>query len=242
MLACVTANAAPVSFQSSERQTALVELYTSEGCSSCPPAESWLSRLKNAPGLWTDFVPAAFHVEYWDNLGWRDKWSSKQFSDRQRAYANAWGAENIYTPEFVLNGREWRDWYGQKAVPATSDSKVGILKAGSEDGSHWQVSFIPAANGAEDYEVTAALLNSEVGSDVKAGENKGRHLNHDFVALTLLNQRLAGTNGGYQSAFTLDTNPKAVHGRVALAVWITRAGTLEPLQAVGGWLTEPGKN
>jgi hypothetical protein len=106
MLVSVTVAAAPVSFQSSERQTALIELYTSEGCSSCPPAESWLSGLKSAPGLWNDFVPVTFHIDYWDNPGWRDKWSSKQFSDRQRDYARALGSAEIYTPEFVLNGKE----------------------------------------------------------------------------------------------------------------------------------------
>src|SRR5436190_11363063 len=94
---------APLRFESPERQTALLELYTSEGCSSCPPAETWFSKLKNAPGLWTNFVPVAFHVDYWNRLGWRDKFSDAQFSERQRAYAQLWSAENIYTPEFVLS-------------------------------------------------------------------------------------------------------------------------------------------
>ena len=67
--------AAPVTFASTARQTSLLELYTSEGCSSCPPAEAWLSGLKDNPGLWRDFVPVAFHVDYWNYLGWRDKWS-----------------------------------------------------------------------------------------------------------------------------------------------------------------------
>src|SRR5271170_8405110 len=91
LIVVFSVNAEPqaISFKSSERQTALLELYTSEGCSSCPPAEAWLTRLKGAPGLWNDFVPLAFHVEYWDNQSWRDKWSSRQFSDRQRGYADA---------------------------------------------------------------------------------------------------------------------------------------------------------
>ncbi len=63
------ANADPIVFQSSDRQTALLELYTSESCSSCPPAESWLSKLKNDPGLWQTFIPVAFHVDYWNHLG-----------------------------------------------------------------------------------------------------------------------------------------------------------------------------
>ena len=241
MFACVAANAAPVVFQSSERQTALVELYTSEGCSSCPPAESWLSGLKKAPGLWSNFVPVAFHVEYWDNLGWRDKWSSRQFSDRQRDYAGVWGSDTIYTPEFVLNGKEWHDWFGLRGAPGLSGTKSGILKVTCEDTNHWQVNFIPAAGGATGYEVNAALLDSELSSDVKAGENSGRHLNHDFAALALVKQPLAGKGSEFQGDFTLDTNPKAVNGRLALAVWVTRTGELEPLQATGGWLPKPGE-
>src|SRR5258708_27687280 len=93
ILACVPASSAPIAFESSERQTALLELYTSEGCSSCPPAEAWLSKLKSAAGLWTNLVPVAFHVDYWNNLGWRDELSSEEFSDRQRHYAQAWSAE-----------------------------------------------------------------------------------------------------------------------------------------------------
>jgi len=94
----------PIVCQSSERQTALLELYTSEGCSSCPPAERWLSEQKDSLGLWKNFVPLAFHVDYWNSLGWRDPWSSAQASQRQKAYAQLWQSESIYTPEFVLNG------------------------------------------------------------------------------------------------------------------------------------------
>src|SRR6059036_4275966 len=97
----VNAQNAPLTFQSSGKQPALIELYTSEGCSSCPPAETWLSRLKESPGLWRDFVPMAFHVDYWDYLGWRDPWAAQEFSDRQRAYAQSWRSRRIYTPGFV---------------------------------------------------------------------------------------------------------------------------------------------
>jgi len=241
MLAGITAKAASLEFQSSERQTALVELYTSEGCSSCPPAESWLSQLKNAPGLWSEFVPVAFHVDYWDHLGWRDKWSSKQFSDRQRDYAEVWRSNNIYTPEFILNGKEWHNWFRLKGAPGLSATKAGILKVTTQDSHHWQVNFLPAAGGATGYDVNVALLDSEVGSEVKAGENKGRHLNHDFAALTLVKQPLAGKDGGFQGDFTLDTTPKSSNGRLALAVWVTRTGRLEPTQAVGGWLPKAEK-
>ncbi len=236
MLACVSAQAAPTVFQSSERQTALLELYTSEGCSSCPPAESWLSGLKKAPGLWSDFVPVAFHVDYWDHLGWRDQWAGKQFSERQRDYAGQRGSDTIHTPEFVLNGKEWRNGSGLKGAPGLSGAKAGVLKVSLEGTNHWHVSFVPAAIGAIGCEVNAALLDCELNSEVKAGENKGRSLNHDFAVLTLVKQPLTGKDGGFQGWFTLDPNPKGTVGRLALAVWVTRAGKLEPLQAVGGWL------
>ena len=226
LLAGVTANCAPVQFQSSENQTALLELYTSEGCSSCPPAESWLSRLKGQPGLWRDFVPVAFHVDYWDYLGWPDKWASRQFSDRQRSYAGAWGSANYYTPEFVLNGQEWRKGFGQDGVPGMSATKAGILKAASQDSSHWQVKFVPAAGGITGYEVNAALLVCGLASQVKA-ENAGRHLQHDFVVLTLVHQPLARATDGFRGAFTMAAGVKTPGGRLALAVWVTGSGGRE---------------
>jgi len=236
MFAGVLANAAPIVFQSSTRQTALLELYTSEGCSSCPPAEAWLSKVKTAPGLWTEFVPVAFHVDYWNHLGWRDKLSSEQFSDRQRSYASAWSAENIYTPEFVLNGMEWRNLSGLRGIPSASATNAGVLRAISPDGKHWQVNFAPAEKGTADYEVTAALLVSDLATDVAAGENSGRHLTHDFAALSLVTCPLASQTNGFQGTFIIDANPKGMAGRLSLAVWVKHGKRLEPLQATGGWL------
>lgn len=241
VLATIAANAAPIQFQSSERRVALVELYTSEGCSSCPPAESWLSSLKEKPGLWSEFVPIAFHVDYWNNLGWRDKWSSKEYSDRQRDYAEVWHSDNIYTPEFVLNGKEWHNWFELRGAPGVSESKTGILKVTSEDTNHWEVSFIPAEAGKGAYEVNAALLVSGLGSDVKAGENTGRHLQHDFAVLKLIKQPLTGKDNGFLGVFTMAAGQNAPEGRLALAVWATRSGSLESVQTVGGWLVTSEK-
>lgn len=241
MFAGAWANAAPLAFQSSERQTALLELYTSEGCSSCPPAEAWLSKLKTAPGLWNEFVPVAFHVAYWNNLGWRDKLSSEQFSDRQHSYAQAWSAENIYTPEFVLNGKEWPNWSRFRGVPSASVTKAGVLQASSTDGKHWRANFVPAEKGTTDYEVTASLLASDLASDVRAGENSGRHLNHDFAVLSLITRPLTSHTNGFEGTFIVDADPKGITGRLALAVWVTHVGHLEPLQAAGGWLPNPAK-
>ncbi len=228
--------AAPIQFASPARQAALLELYTSEGCSSCPPAEAWLSKLKNAAGLWTNFVPVAFHVHYWDHLGWRDKLSDEQFTDRQQAYAKLWSAENIYTPEFVLDGKEWRNWLDLRGAPSASATTPGTLQVSSIDGRHWKAEFSPTDKTQRDYEITAVVLVSDLGTDVKAGENAGHHLQHDFAALSLITRPITVQTNNLSASFIIDNNPKGFTGRLALAVWVTRAGDLEPLQATGGWL------
>lgn len=235
----INAQSAVVTFQSTTEQTALLELYTSEGCSSCPPAEAWLSGLKDSPGLWKDFVPVAFHVDYWDYLGWRDPWAQRGFSDRQRAYAESWHNENIYTPGFVLNGKEWTDWSGRKDTLKPSGAKAGVLTVTSSDTNHWQVNFAPVNTEGQHYEVHAALLAGGLSSDAKAGENRGRRLKHDFVVLTLVNAPLVRSGGVAQGDFVLTVPRSAAGTNLALAVWTTRTGGLEPLQAAGGWLTRP---
>src|SRR5437763_12029180 len=119
-------------FESSETQTSLIELFTSEGCSSCPPAEKWLSAFKSNPDLWKKTVPVAFHVDYWNHLGWRDRFSKPEFTSRQRRYAAAWGGDSVYTPGFVVNGKEWRGWFGGNVTPITS-TKVGVLRVAVRD-------------------------------------------------------------------------------------------------------------
>jgi hypothetical protein len=91
------------------------------------------------------------------------------------------------------------------------------------------------------YEVTAAVLVSELGSDVTAGENSGRHLNHDFAVLSLITRPLTSQTNGFQGTFTIDADPKGIAGRLALALWVTRGEHVEPLQATGGWLPQMAK-
>src|ERR1700676_2382139 len=118
------AHAADFQFESGPQRTHLLELFTSEGCSSCPPAEAWLSKLKNESRLWKDFVPLAFHVDYWDHLGWRDPFASKEWTARQYRYSSSWNGNSVYTPGFVLDGREWQE----RTIPVSSSEKPGVLK------------------------------------------------------------------------------------------------------------------
>lgn len=226
-------------FHSSDNRVALLELFTSEGCSSCPPAETWWSGLKSAPGLWKEFVPVSFHVDYWDYLGWKDRWGAKSFSDRQRAYAQSWRSDSVYTPGFVLDGKEWHAWSRTKNGPRVSAATAGVLQVNSADGTHWQASFAPAGRSTGDYELHAALLANDLTSDVKAGENRGRRLKHDFVVVSLMSCSLKIPREQAVGEFEFKLEKKDEPGPKALAAWVTHRGQLEPLQAVGGWLPVP---
>ena len=236
-----TASAEPTKFTSSTKQVALLELYTSEGCSSCPPAEAWLNKLKASPDLWQGFVPVAFHVDYWNSLGWTDRWSSPEFSERQRTYAQLWRSQNIYTPEFVLNGQEWRNWFGLRGAPSVSGAEAGVLEINSTNASKWNVTFTPTAVAKSGYEIHAALLAGGISSDVKAGENRGRTLAHEFAVVDLLQFGLMTSNGIVHGRFILNTAGHSSEKILAVAAWVTRAGELTPLQATGGWLVAPAK-
>lgn len=229
LLAAATAVAGPERFASAESRTHLLELYTSEGCSSCPPAEKRLAGLRTHPGLWRDFVPVAFHVNYWDRLGWPDRFATREFTAREYAYAEAWGSRTVYTPCFVLNGADQRNRAGDGLL-AASRERAGILAAEYDGREAVRVTFAAAARG--DYEVHAALLGGGIVSHVKAGENRGETLQHEFVALALESAALRA--GGA----TLRVARPKVEGvtRHALAVWVTRRGQLAPVQATGGWL------
>jgi len=226
-------------FQSGPERTALFELYTSEGCSSCPPAEAWLSGLTTSPRLWKDFAPVAWHVDYWDYPGWKDTWSDAAFTERQRRYAQLWHSENIYTPEWVLNGKEWHKGFAGKTGPKSDGTQVGVLTVVSGDRKLWQVSFSPAKDSGARYEIHAARLVGCIISDVQAGENRGRQLQHDFAVVNLSEIDLTHSSGAARGSFILSA-PKFKAGKTsALTVWVTRAGEMEPVQATGGWLVAP---
>jgi hypothetical protein len=214
-------------FESGPTQVSLLELYTSEGCSSCPPAEAWLSSLAQNPELWKTVVPVAFHVDYWNNLGWKDEFSSREFTQRQRHYAANWGSGSVYTPGFVLNGAEWQEW--GRAIADNQNRQPGKLIV-LATGSQIKVTFSPSRSSGP-YSVEIAPLKMNVTSRVTAGENRGRTLTHQFIAVNLVRADLSqsGENFGGDVSCSIDEAD-------ALAVWITRAGSLTPIQAAGGLL------
>ena len=171
--------------------TPVVELYTSEGCSSCPPAEKWLNTLKAKTSTNSSANPAvvqAFHVNYWDYIGWPDRFATAAHTNRQRQIAT-WNRQNgIYTPQMVLNGDDWRGWRGIGPFnTAVSTNKtlatrsINLTQSGA-DQFEAVVSPVSGSNSAAPT-WSAYWTITEHGhvTKVKAGENSGETLLHDFV-------------------------------------------------------------
>jgi len=229
-----TTQAGAQTFQSGPARVGLLELYTSEGCSSCPPAETWFSGLAQNDQLWKDVVPVAFHVDYWDYLGWPDTFASTAFSERQRDYAERWNAERIYTPGFVLNGAEWRGWRDHAALPAATGNAGMLALELAKTGT---VRFAPAGKFSGGV-AHVVLLGAGLTRKITAGENKGRTLTHDFVVLDYQRANLVPQNGAWVGRGIELHRPAGVKpARYALALWVTDE-TNVPLQAAGGWLAD----
>jgi hypothetical protein len=228
LILTTTFSAAEQKFESGPAKTHLLELYTSEGCSSCPAAEAWLSGLKNSPRLWRDFAPVAFHVDYWDRLGWRDPFASKAWTARQYQYSERWNSTSVYTPGFVLDGREWRN----NAAPSASTESPGALKIEVTSDNIINATFVSKEDRPLDLHV--ARLGFGLASNVRAGENSGRTLQHDFVVLAMDS---ASMNNG-KGSLHLPASPAQATAdkRQALVAWVTARGQIEPIQAAGDWL------
>jgi hypothetical protein len=221
-------------FASGPEKTSLIELYTSEGCSSCPPAERWLSQLRSDPQLWKTIVPVEFHVTFWDNLGWPDRFAKKSFTEREYTYAHAWKTDSVYTPCFVKNGAEWKP---SESRPNPAEFVGQLLATLGQDG-RVVVTFNPKTATGGSLQAWVALLVSDVESAVKRGENAGRTLRHDFTAIQLLNTQLipAENHDGYSASLILPLNKEHSSGREALAVWVTSGDATTIVQATGGWI------
>ena len=232
LLAALTASAvaAPLHFESAETPATLLELFSSEGCSSCPPAEAWVSTLKDRADLWQRIVPVVWHVDYWDRLGWPDRFARHEYTERQQRYAAAWGGASVYTPGFAVAGREWRGWFERGTLPEPAKTKPGILRIQLPDSTHADLTFTPAAKTNAPLFAEIALLAGPLESNVTAGENRGRKLRHDFTALHFARAPLRPDGAHFTLPEKLPAPPAAI------AAWIVSGENPAPLQATGGWL------
>jgi hypothetical protein len=167
----------------------LVELYTSEGCNSCPPADRRLSQWKGQPELAGRLVPLAFHVDYWDDLGWVDRFANPRHAERQRDMAARAGSRLIYTPQFLRNGRDWRS-QGSPLEHAGADGPAGatiVLGLNQADPGTLAVSGeVRLLQRGREVDAYLAVYENNLESRVPRGENAGSTLHHDFVVRRLI--------------------------------------------------------
>lgn len=185
---CSLAAQAP---RASEPATVVVELFTSEGCESCPPADALLRELVSAPPLGAHIVALGEHVDYWDALGWKDRFSSTALTNRQRAYAKAFRTESIYTPQMFVDGRT--ELVGsdvataRKAIRQAVTRPHGVVRMTLEPLSGGRIAVavtsqdLPAPGRGDRDTVVVALTEDSLSSDVLRGENHGLKLQHAAV-------------------------------------------------------------
>lgn len=200
----------------------VVELYTSEGCSSCPPADRWLSTLKGRP----EVLALAFHVNYWDRLGWPDRFASPEATARQHALAQHAGSRQVYTPQVIANGRDWRIWPRLPDAPAASPVSVSLSR--DRDQVSAQVTAKPGA--PAQLAGYWAVLEDQHESRVRAGENAGETLRHDHVVRLYKPVPTWQANAGGAAQLSVSRGVPEHPRRVVFVV--TDAATLKPVQAV----------
>jgi hypothetical protein len=185
-LSAVAAHAKSCSSQSSAQKVSLVELYTSQGCSSCPPADQWLGTFSGRD----DVVPLSMHVAYWDYIGWKDPFAKPEFAQRQRWLAQVSKSNSVYTPGVFVGGGEFREWgstFMQQRLFARNTStmataSIRIEKLPAVAGLWKVVANVESTQALDNKRLFIASTKNGLVSKVKAGENNGRTLtNHHVV-------------------------------------------------------------
>jgi len=219
----------------------LVELYTSEGCDSCPPADRWLSATFGDPRQRA--IPLAFHVDYWDRLGWKDRFADARYTARQHVAATANGKTFVYTPQVLVQGRDtrWQDAGSLSGLAATSAAPRAAVTVEAERTAD-ALRVIATArvddprlrDGAS---IGIAYVDSGLVSDVKAGENRGARLSHDHVVRAFA----AGANHGADGRLAASASfarPRESGTHPTVVAFVQRPATGEVLQAVALPLTD----
>lgn len=204
------------------KSAVVVELFTSEGCSSCPPADKILRILhEKQPIEGVEVIALGEHVDYWNRLGWEDPYSSAQFTERQQFYSASWPLR-LYTPQMVIDGAVERLGGDGPAVveairAARSSPKAPVRVALHDDQATVTVGELPREAAAR---VWLALVEDHLSTDVERGENQGRTLEHVGVVrrLTEIGKIEVGANDGFEATVTLDPEPGWRVGRVAALV------------------------
>ena len=221
--------------RSGERTVALVELYTSEGCSSCPPADRWLSSLGKTYRP-DQVVPLALHVDYWDYIGWQDPYAKRAFSERQRRLSQLQRAALVYTPQVLVQGMDFRAWDGHQfdhvvarinSRAARAQLEMELLGSAPDALRLRALATVPDPAQQPDAALYVAAYENRLESRVTAGENHGRVLSHDHVVL-----EWQGPYGLGEQQLKLALLPKAKLADSGVVAFIQNRRPAEVLQAL----------
>jgi len=222
----------------------LVELYTSEGCNSCPPADRWLSAtfVRNAAG--PAGIPLAFHVDYWDRLGWKDRFATPAYTDRQYDAMRANRTRFVYTPQILVQGKDFPGWRGRAGTAALASGSAAparaeiTLEAEPQRGSIAvkATARVPSSADRKGAALYIALADNGLVSDVKAGENAGVRLVHDHVVRLFRAGPSPDSNGDMRWDVALPVPAEAGSASTVVA-FVQNAGAGDVLQALALPLT-----
>lgn len=237
----VTLIAAECSAKSGAQTVPLLELYTSEGCSSCPPADKWLSDLKSGADK---VVPLAFHVDYWNYIGWKDRFSTAEYSARQRKIAAFSGASFVYTPQFTFNGKDFRGWDGSRLQHGIENSLKQAARANltlhADNQANGEILIKATAqstnpNDAKFADIFIAIYENKLASQVNAGENNGRQLRHDYVVRDFLGAYQLNNQNEFTKIITLKSEWQGLSYKfenMGAVIFVQDARTGEILQSL----------
>jgi len=223
------------SASSGTMRTSLLELYTSEGCSSCPPADRWLSGLRARDGSGERLVPLAFHVDYWNQLGWEDRYSKPAYSARQRWIAGVNRARTLYTPQFVLDGRDSRPMRTGIPEPRNNQEAAAELRLDLSPAARGRLQVSGEArlrSRTEHAQVFLALYENNLTSRIAAGENAGSLLRHDFVVRELIGPIRLPASGALPLQHEFALGPDWKNGDLGVSAFVQDANTGEVYQAL----------
>ena len=221
--------------EQARRTPVLVELFTSEGCSSCPPADDLLIQFdKEQPVPDVEIIAISEHVDYWNRLGWADPFSSAAFSERQNQYARAFGTNQIYTPQMVVDGRTEligsQEGKAQREIATAAQApkaKVGLVKESTRPhddviSMHVRVGQLPRITSNDTGKVWLAITEGGLSTDVRRGENAFRTLRHTGVVrrMDLLRALEAGDAEGFTAEFTVSLAPEWKRQNLRAVVFI----------------------
>lgn len=242
--ALFTAAAAPATAgceaKSADSTVALLELYTSEGCSSCPPTDRWVAELPQRGFTKDRVVPLAFHVDYWNYLGWTDPFSQSGFTRRQHEFAQRTHAATVYTPELVLSGREYRRWWGGSFERAVREVNRAAPRAdiGLELNRSGKTLRIDGRASVRDKSTDErasfyiALYENNLSNRIDAGENSGRTLHHAFVVRRLYGPLAFDARGSARFNRKLALDPAWKAGDLGVAAFVQESRGTKILQAL----------